>query len=282
MQIAADQFEFDMEAGPEIHLMFLSPQGWQAELRYFGVASWESIIDLLYAAPSPVGQLLFDGQGQSALVRNPLLGCESELYSTEFNFRRPIAPWLTPMIGFRWVELQEAYAAAALERPAVVADVDRLHVVAYETHNHLYGLQCGADLSLLNRGGPLRINSSIKGGVYFNDADLVAARESFTIASGPDGAIVETESFREAVDEESHVSFLSEITFGATWQVRNWLAFRGGWQLLWLEGVAMAPEQLATTVLGDPRMDGSPSEARANTDGSTFYHGPYASIEVVW
>ena len=279
LEFDADDFEFDLEAGPLVDLMFLSPLGWQLEARHFSVATWNSRHGFPDIVQFPVGRLLFDDTNLSGPVNRPSLKYESDLYSTEFNFRRPVAPWLVPMIGFRWVELQEEYAAAAHQRPSRFAETDALN---YATHNHMYGLQLGTEMRLFDRGGPLRIDSTILAGIYYNEADLRASRATSQLVRQTDGTW-QVETLRRGVShEEAHTSFLGEITLGATWQVRKCLAVRGGWQLLWLEGVALAPEQLATTTLGDPTVATSSSRAATNTDGSAFYHGPFTSLELIW
>lgn len=279
VEIDASDFEFDLEAGPLVDLMFFSPLGWQLEARYFSVAAWSSRHEFNDIVLFPVGRLLFDDTNESVPVTEPFLQYESDLYSTEFNFRRPVGHRFVGIVGFRWVELQEEYAASALERPTRFRHTN---AVNYATHNHMYGLQLGTDVKLLDRGGPLRIDSSFKAGIYYNEADVRATRavfQPFRREDGTEGIL----AFRRAdSDEEGHASFLGEITLGATWQVRKCLAVRGGWQLLWLEGVALAPEQLTTTTLGDPTIAGTAADATVNTDGSPFYHGPYASIEAVW
>jgi hypothetical protein len=54
------------------------------------------------------------------------------------------------------------------------------------------------------------------------------------------------------------------------------VAARGGYQALWLTGVALAPEQIDNVALG------SRSQTTVNEDGSVFYHGPYAMLEFTW
>ncbi len=275
LEFAAADFEFDMQAGPEIDLLFLSPLGWQAQLRHFGVASWNSHFDLFGADPAQVGRLLFGGPTASVLVGNPTLDYYTDLHSTELNYRKPVYSWLMASIGFRWIELEESYSVATVE---LEADDLRPSFLGYATYNHLYGLQFGADVTILDRGGPFKVDTSIRAGVYHNNADLWATRLSYLVPVEEE----EDLSFRALRDEESHTSFLGEIRIGASWKVSRCLALRGGWNLLWIEGVALAPEQLATTALGDSREENSPAYARVNTEGSPFYHGPYLALELVW
>lgn len=281
VQFAAGDFQFDLQAGPEIDLMFLSPRGWQAQLRYFGVASWNADLDLTEATTSHVGRLLFDGAGQSVLVENPRLDYNSDLHSTELNFRRPVNPWMTTIFGFRWIEMEEWYGAAATERPPSDTAI-RPSYLDYETTSRMYGVQLGADIRILDRGKPFRLDSSFTAGLYLSESDLRATRESFTVDSVDGDIEISDISYRSLSDEDGHVSFHSEMKLGASWQVGRHLALRGGWQLLWIEGVALAPEQLATTALGDSRVEGSPAAADVDTDGGAFYHGPYLTIEAVW
>ena len=70
------------------------------------------------------------------------------------------------------------------------------------------------------------------------------------------------------------VSFVGEIGLTGVYQWTDHIAFRGGYQVLWVEGIAVASDQLtAVDVL---------SASGINTDGGIFYHGALASIDFTW
>lgn len=255
-----EHFNFDLEVGPRVDVIYHVPSGWEFEALYYGVGSWASLhpfengnLQLLSVEPEPIN------------VDSALFRYGSELYSTEFNLRRRM-DWLTPLIGFRWVELEEQFGVAGLEPPTPGIPYN----YRYDTHNHMYGVQVGAEVILWDRGGPLRVDGVFKAGMYYNEADLDAA---FAYGPVPDEAerVVFEQSWAEP-----HTSFLGEAALGASWQASDWLKLRGGYQLTWIEGVALAPEQIPSTDLFVP------FNTEVNTDGSPLYHGPYAAIEARW
>lgn len=255
-----EHFNFDLEVGPRVDVIYHVPSGWEFEALYYGVGSWASLhpfengnLQLLGVEPEPID------------VDSALFRYGSELYSTEFNLRRRM-DWLTPLIGFRWVELEEQFGVAGLEPPTPGIP----YSYRYDTHNHMYGVQVGAEVILWNRGGPLRVDGVFKAGMYYNEADLDAA---FGYGPVPDEA--ERIVFEQS-RAEPHTSFLGEVGVGASWQASDWLNLRGGYQLTWIEGVALAPEQIPSTDLFVP------FNTEVNTGGSPLYHGPYAAIEARW
>lgn len=255
-----EYFNFDLEVGPRVDVIYHVPSGWEFEALYYGIGSWASLhpfenenLQLLSIEPEPIN------------VDSALFRYGSELYSTEFNLRRRM-DWLTPLIGFRWVELEEQFGVAGMEPPTPGIP----YSYRYDTHNHMYGVQVGAEVILWDRGGPLRVDGVFKAGVYYNEADLDAA---FAYGPAPDEAeqVVFEQSWAEP-----HTSFLGEVGLGASWQASDWLNLRGGYQLTWIEGVALAPEQIPSTDLFVP------FNTEVNTGGSPLYHGPYAAIEARW
>jgi hypothetical protein len=50
---------------------------------------------------------------------------------------------------------------------------------------------------------------------------------------------------------------------------------RFGYQALWLEGVALAPDQLPVTDVTVPF-------ALVDTSGDVFFHGGFVGLEAVW
>ncbi len=255
-----EHFNFDLQVGPRVDVIYHVPSGWEFEALFYGVGSWASLhpfengnLQLLGVEPEPID------------VNSALFRYGSELYSTELNLRRRM-DWLTPLIGFRWVELEEQFGVAGLEPPTPGIP----YGYRYDTHNHMYGVQIGAEVILWDRGGPLRIDGMLKAGLYYNEADLDAA---FAYGPVPDQAerVVFEQSWAEP-----HTSFLGEAALGASWQASDWLNFRGGYQLTWIEGVALAPEQIPSTDLFVP------FNTEVNTGGSPLYHGPYAAIEARW
>jgi hypothetical protein len=179
----------------------------------------------------------------------------SRLNSTEINYRQAPNQTISYLAGFRWIELHEELA--------IDADFGGNQTdVGWNTDNHLYGGQLGAEVNLLDRGGPFTALAWFKGGLFGNDAD-----NTFTLnqAVGPDAA---------GTDQTGRLAFVGDIAFTGSYQITNNMAFRSGYQLFWVDGVALASEQIfATNILTAQGIDAS---------GFAFYHGAILSLDFVW
>jgi hypothetical protein len=71
---------------------------------------------------------------------------------------------------------------------------------------------------------------------------------------------------------ENHTTFAGELAFTEVYQLNCHWSLRGGYQLLWLQGVALASDQVAVS---DPVR----GTATVNTNGAPFYHGAVFGLE---
>jgi hypothetical protein len=169
----------------------------------------------------------------------------SQLDSTEINLRRQVG-CLHLLAGFRWVEFMDH---AQIEVPAPPA------AVGQNVNNHLYGFQLGADGTLWDNGCRFRLDGFLKGGIYYNHID----RSTF-VAVGPPFNL-----FFETLDSAERTAFVGELGLFGVYQWSDRWALRAGYQMLWLEGIALASEL-------------SPS---LNTDG-IFAHGAVVGAEFTY
>jgi hypothetical protein len=124
--------------------------------------------------------------------------------------------------------------------------------------NHLIGFQVGVE-GIIWESCRWQIEGGLKAGIYHNEADFDAAFPQ----AGPAAV------FNAAAD---HTTFAGELWLGANYFVTNNLAVRLGYQAMWIEGVAILPEQLddlAVPLVGSLDMGGSP-----------FYHGFYFGAQL--
>jgi hypothetical protein len=70
-----------------------------------------------------------------------------------------------------------------------------------------------------------------------------------------------------------HTSFLGELAIKATYHLTEHWSVYGGYQLMWLEGVALAGDGVAAMYSGDSEMIKT---------GAAFYHGALAGAEFRW
>ncbi|MEO1495865.1 MAG: BBP7 family outer membrane beta-barrel protein [Planctomycetota bacterium] len=130
--------------------------------------------------------------------------------------------------------------------------------------NNLFGGQLGVGMTYETD----RWNFSLftRNGVYVNDGRITA---DVTYTDLPDD--VDDPGFSRDNNENS-VAFLSQGGFTARYHLRPNLSLRAGWEYLFVNNVALAPNQL----------DFNPATDRLDLTGDVFYHGITAGTEYYW
>ena len=177
---------------------------------------------------------------------------ETELNSIEVNYRRYYNDCLTFVAGYRWLQLSD-YMNVTQTAPTV-ADL-----YSVDTDNQLHGFQIGMDAMLYKPTGKLSLNGMLRAGVFGNSAenDIYAPT-----VSGLPGLFVD-----RLASEGDNTAFFGELGFVGSYCVNNRLSLQGGYQLMWLEGVALAPDQVAVNDLIFP------GTAALDNSGSLFLSG---------
>jgi len=235
----------DWAGGWEIQMGYEMPSGWGIAARYFQVDGWESTLS----------------EQQTELIPISLfLRYHSRIYSTELNLTRRLGERFRFLMGFRWVELHEKFLSdLEIETPLFGFQM----TTSFPVGNYLYGFQIGTEAGLFEYGR-LRVDGFLRAGIYGN-------------------RIVRDGHFRIRVEElevgdsvrfaKSRASFLGEIGLLAKYHLLPNLVLYGGYQVMWLEGVGLAPELL----LAFER-----DEERVLWEGTCFYHGAIMGLEFRW
>jgi len=174
------------------------------------------------------------------------------------NLRHEWIDGLTLLAGFRMGELDEFYNAGG---PGLVTSTT-VNMYA-KTFNHLYGFQVGGDWQFYNMGGPLTISALCKAGIYGNSA----TQRSHQADSANPASNITIEASR------SQAAFLGETGLVANYRVTKHLSFHASLEAVWLEGVALAPEQINKT-------DFTAGTASIDTHGGIFYYGGGLGLEL--
>jgi hypothetical protein len=202
--------------------------------------------------------MVTDMNGGNFFVNDPQARYTSQLHLGEINLRREFCEGLTLLAGFRMGELDEIYSAGG----AGLVPLSTVSMYA-KTFNHLYGFQVGADWEFYNMGGPLTVRALCKAGIYGNSASQRIHQED-------NNTEVSTNQTIEA--NRCQVAFLGEAGLIANYKITCHLSFRVSATAVWLEGVALAPEQLNQT-------DFTAGVASIDTHGGIFYYGGGAGLE---
>ena len=173
------------------------------------------------------------------------------LYNGELNLRRKIEDGPTILVGLRWLELQDGLGASLT---SALGSIPQWNV---DANNHLLGVQLGAEGPFWPEGGRFGLDGFVKAGVYGCHASQVNSDQ----LDQPAGA------------ETDRASFVGEAGLTAHFQITDHILLRGGYEVLWIDGIAMAPMQVRLTDL-------SAGTTAINADGGVLYHGAFAGLEM--
>lgn len=245
----ASALDFDWATGPDVQVT-RRVDGTCAidalSVRYFGVQSLVATASVDTGGP-------WQFPNSTAPLPSGVLDSvyRSQLYSTELNAHHHIAcSGLTLLAGFRWVQLNDQLSI-----------VNSSTAVQYDatTQNNLYGAQFGLIVDTLADGGPFSIRWTSKAGVYGN-----AARNYWT-----------ADAARLSSDSQGQLAFVGDVNVLGVWRLSDHISLEGGYQLLWVEQVALASDQFAV-------MQQATTQTGINTGGGAFFHGALASVNVHW
>jgi hypothetical protein len=179
----------------------------------------------------------------------------TDFWTADVNYRHVLNNCTTLVAGFRWIELGDDLAVSrtinGVTEPIIFTD----------TNNHLYGFQLGLDTSLMNIGQRLQIEGTVRAGILGNHAD----QNTFApFVSNTPGFV---DSVSASTDE---TSFFGALGLQGVYYLNNGWHVLGGYQLFWIEQVALAPTQLAVTNLAIPPVAGIDATDGLVLSGAVF------------
>lgn len=244
--LGTDSLNLPTEAGLHGGLILASPHGNDWIIEYLGVNDSQATATV---TGTDLGFFFFGAPSVAAVATTYTLDYESSLDSAEFTVRSRLGSRLAMLAGFRYVGLHEDFN--------VLDSVDPFQpAVVSETTNDLFGFQFGFQ-SMIWQHNQWQVETTAKAGAYYNDLDVDAT----------DGITTFTAS-------GSHVAFVGDLRAGVTYRLGPLVVFRVGYQALWLEGVALAPDQSAAMSLTYNRGDFDLSRV--------VYHGGYLGFQLSW
>jgi len=164
------------------------------------------------------------------------------------------------LVGFRYLNLGENFSLTSYD------DAESVSTYAVRTRNQLYGAQVGGRLRRCV--GRWSFEGTGKAGLFGNDA----RQYSDAIVDFPDNFEVRPATWAS----RTQVAFAGELNFTGIYQINNVWGLRAGYNLLWLEGLALAPDQLDFT-----NLDGISGTGIASS-GGVFMHGVSVGLEARW
>ncbi|MGD0653291.1 MAG: BBP7 family outer membrane beta-barrel protein [Thermoguttaceae bacterium] len=262
----SNDFQQGFCGGPRVGLIRHGGCGYDLELSYFQIDGWSS--DRSVGPDDPIDWLVMRAPGGFTQTNQPpYLATQAmaweyatKLYNAEFNVRWNPCCRVTMLAGFRWINLGENLVGA-LEPPTVRTEAPFWNGT---TTNNLYGFQIGADGKLFERGC-FSIDGLVKAGIFDDNAEQTTA------------VSVIFKQVRSASASTNHAAFVGETGLQCKYQVTKHLLLRAGYEVIWLQGVALAPAQVQENYI-----TASPIAVQAlgvNCNNGVFYHGATAGFE---
>ena len=270
--LGVDDLEFDKELGMKFSAARQLFGANSLEFTYFGLFNFDSVSAVnsptnnLYSVFSNFGIDPFGGFGETDQASRHTLSYSSSIDSVELFIRRS---WAEPECrwqgswhaGVRFVYLLEDF------RHTTRSDLNNSSLdYRVKTRNSMVGFQLGADLWWCTASG-IRFGAEVKAGVYGNRAEQ-------------DSIIDATSITTPLIDhlESKRVSVVVETGAMATWQIdQNW-NLRGGYQIVFLGGVALGVENFNT----EPPFVGLGRPPILVDNGEALYHGFTVGAEFTW
>lgn len=276
--LATNDLSFNWAPGLRAGAGFRVCDGWYVDLGYLGLFDSNASATMLRpdpavfpSFPGPLGprsNVFFGTDEVRADYNTQLNSCEINLLCCNCCSTEPCAgdtwgrsfEWFG---GFRYISLNETLLISGKRRQPPITGAFETGEYDLYTNNNLYGAQLGARTRFSR--GRLGCEATAKAGIFGNDA-----YEQQTLVDFPNYALRPT-----TTGAATQVAFAGEINLAAIYQLTKTWNVRAGYNLLWIDGVALAPNQMDFTVTPT-------SGSQLNNGGSVFYHGASIGLEARW
>ncbi|MDC0936030.1 BBP7 family outer membrane beta-barrel protein [Pirellulales bacterium] len=254
--ITTGQLNFDAEPGVRFRLGRALGEHTSVEGSYFGIYEWGH-------AATATGNNDLRLPGDIALATFDFLDADimrvsykSEIHSVETTLVHTFSR-VDVLAGFRYFQLNDDFNVNSEDFVNGVSDY------SIASRNSLYGGQLG--LRLKHKGELISLRCTTKAGVYGVDAEQRSFLADF------DNTFV----LRDTHAAGGDVAFIGEVNLDAVLALTDCVRLIAGYNLMWLEGVALAPDQLDFT-------DTPTSGTALNHSGGVFFYGANVGLEAIW
>jgi hypothetical protein len=210
--------------------------------------------------PLPFNQAFFDADTFYEAVQQTVI-YRSELQNAELNLK---ATWRhhhfvrSEFVGIRYLQVREYFQLISQDE-VTSTPLDGIGTYTIDTDNDLIGGQYGQEFGIPVLGCAL-LSTRLKAGLFGNSAEQMTQIV--------DSGVVVFDSR----DTDGELSFVGEINVNFDVRVNKLLTVRGGYNFLWVQGIALAPEQGYPIALT--------GTSPLNDNGSLFYHGFNIGLQV--
>lgn len=256
--INTGDLDFAHRWGPRISLTRCFSDVNSVEFSYFQIDGWNSTATRTGAISVQFPSFAHPPLPVGAPFGVADFNYSSRIYNGEANLRHMANNgWLTWIVGFRYLELSEDYGAVF----NTGGGTSRYNI---GTNNNLVGFQIGSEAHIWQRGN-WSVDGWLKAGVFGNSARSNTFEDVAAIGGGT----------ATASATRDQTAFLGELGLAAVFQLTERVGIRAGYQIFWLDRVALAPEQLDNV---------NPAIPLATVDlaGDLILHGGFVGFEGIF
>lgn len=272
--LTTENSEFDFEPGFRVQAGYQFGEFLGIEGLYFGTFHWADSAGIANSNPATNALItlyltIFGG------VDGFVYDYRSDLHNAEINLRGNLNTGLwtwSLLTGVRYLNVSEDFALSGASRTLGIFETTQA-----TTSNNLVGFQVGAGLAR-SLGPIFGLAARGKAGLFMNFAE----EHLRNLSISPAGSNVRFDARSAGASAASVV----EAGLFLTCQLFPGISLRGGYEVLFVNRLALAPEQLGavnfdlatvpTTI--NPGVTGN----FLNDRGSAIYQGPSAGLEVRW
>jgi hypothetical protein len=167
------------------------------------------------------------------------------------------------LAGFRYLNLDEVFNINSTDFDTGTSNYN------ISTRNNLYGFQIGARWKRCWER--LGVDFTGKAGIFANDAK----QRQFVTDFGGGPAFPQFFLRTPRSASSTNVAFVGDLNLSLCYKLTDVWSVRGGYNLMWIEGVGLAPSQLDFT--------NTPTSGTQTVDsGGVFWHGVNVGVQACW
>ena len=206
-------------------------------------------MNAIFFGLQPIGSDYRNANTMKFTINDQFHSYEANLYNTVDFFN-----W---MVGVRYVEFNELLDV----RSVAGTGTSNAQI---GTANRMLGGQVGVRMKY--EWDLYGVETNVKTGMYYNDANT-----GTTVRDANNTAVI-----RNLNTNGQNESYLSELSFVFTYNPTMHFGLRAGYQFMYINEIALAPDQIV------PANDGIATGSGQNAKGDMFMHGPTLGAELKW
>lgn len=260
-RVTTDGLDYQYQPGLRLGVGFAFDEDCLVEVNYFGINEWD---DTQYqtAIGGFSSQYIGSDEISSALFDQLTIDVETELYNVELNvWHRLLRTPAFYVIGIRHLRVRDRIRLLGSGTMLMGDDT-----TLTSTENDLWGLQAGAKQTWTR--GRAAVTLIGKAGLLGNQNEQHTANSSLpAMGSG----------------ESTSLATVVELSLQGSYQLTTGVFLRAGYQVLFLQGLALAPDNLHSIGAEDPSLIGEFNRIQGiDNGGQLFMDGFNAGLEVVY